>query len=144
VADQVRPSSISGARVFSVLGPGHVGEERGRLTASSCRIGGDRGDQLVYELIQAGGIVASSILCRDGSGIATSDEEAIFESAMEARRCLATKWSHPWWLCDGGIHAGREPTSCSLSFPPGGCRRPVAETPLVLIASIQFVVECFL
>jgi hypothetical protein len=59
VADQVRPSSISGARVFSVLDPGHVGEERGRLTASSCRIGGDRGDQLVYELIQAGGIIAS-------------------------------------------------------------------------------------
>jgi hypothetical protein len=65
-----------------ILSPSHGGAEEGWPTASSYRIGGDRGDQVEYELIQAGGILASAILCRQGGGIATSDKEAIFSNLL--------------------------------------------------------------
>jgi hypothetical protein len=112
-----------------ILSPGHGGAEEGWQTASSCGIGGDRGDQVESELIQAGGILASAILCRQDGGIATSDKEAIFESAVEARHCLATKWSRPWWLGDvqpQRIIAGREPMSYLLSFLGGDAWRTPA------------------
>jgi hypothetical protein len=82
-----------------------------------------------HELIQARGTFASAISCRHGGGISTSDEEAIINSAAEARRHLATKWSRPRWLGDGRWqkdHAGREPTSCSLSILGGDAWRTPA------------------
>jgi hypothetical protein len=101
---------------------GHGGSDWVWKVATPCGIGGVWGNPLDHELFQARGNRASAISCRHGGKVSTSDEEAISHSAAEARRHLATKWSRPRWLGDGRWqkdHAGREPTSCSLSILGG-------------------------
>jgi hypothetical protein len=92
------------------------------VPTSSCGIGEDWGNLLDSELIQARGMPASAIFSRSGGDFATSIMEALFSSLAEARRCLVTKWSRPRWLgngCSQRRFAGREPTSCLLSFLGG-------------------------
>jgi hypothetical protein len=108
---------------------GHGGAVKGWAPASSCKIGGDRGDPLNFVLIQARGATASAIFYRYDGGNATFIEEAFFSSAAEARRHLETKWFRPQWLGNGRwqkMHAGRKPTSCSFLLLGGDAwRTPV-------------------
>jgi hypothetical protein len=119
----------------------------------SCKIGGGWGDPHKIVLIQARGGLASAISCRHGGNTETSDEEASFSSAVEARRHLATKWSRPRWLDDGRwqkIYAGREPTSYLLLFlggdawrtPPSGGRDTQVLDCFVQIRCRVFFVKC--
>jgi hypothetical protein len=56
---------------------GHGGSGKGVMAATSCSVGGGG---VVIELIYAGGILASTILCRHGGVLATSGEEALLRS----------------------------------------------------------------
>jgi hypothetical protein len=87
--------------LLSSLLPGRGGVEWGETPATSCTIRGGSGDPVRLELIHDRGKLASTFLCRQGSAISTSSEEAWIRFRCGCSKSLSHEVMHSPWLRDG-------------------------------------------
>jgi hypothetical protein len=108
--------------LLSSLLPGRGGVEWGETPTTSCTIRGGSGDPVRLELIHDRGKLASTILCRQGSAISNSSEEAWIRFCCGCSKSLSHEVMRSPWLRDGPwlrIIAGKGLLSNRLWFLGG-------------------------